>query len=388
MSTTWALTAEQIADNACWMLGLAPGGKAPQPWHRAKSLEILNGVLKQMPWYGYLWPKVASRYPFVIPAGDTAGIALPAGYSSSPVVKIFQDTLKAGFKKADSVSSAGDADTGQPIVVRPGNVLGISGGKGYFSTVIANGGFGIADCGKNGVVGLTLSTLGAWSTVLAFRGKDLQNILGFSATAANYMLIKEVNDVVSILKTYTSPVPVSGDKIMVRYNGSSIIPVVNGVDLEPYYSTLFLEETGVGVGAGDTLARFEDLFYSTGAEREIDLVTSGAWSEISNKMSLADLPTKGYISPSGRLYLSPSPNYFIRGTLQYAAKLDDLVAGAAPDMTSDFHPILSHMVADQLSFFVGRRALGISSKREWEEKLPLAIAAHNDTGDVFGDYDE
>lgn len=121
MAVTWALTAEQIVDDACYMLGLAPLGKSPQAAHRAKGLQILNGVLKSMPWYGALWPSTTEdQHSFVIPAGSTEPIAAPANFFSSPVVKVGIDLTKDGFDRAANASSVGEMDSGGEWTVESG----------------------------------------------------------------------------------------------------------------------------------------------------------------------------------------------------------------------------------------------------------------------------
>ena len=385
MAVTWALTAEQIVDDACYMLGLAPLGSATKAVHRAKGLQILNGVLKSMPWYGALWPSTTeSLYPLALQPGG-GPIALPANYLSSPIFQVGIDAFRAGFNLEDSALSPGPLDTGQEWTA-VGGVFGRSGGCLYLTTATPSSAI-LVDTGfSDGEIGVTLSiSTGANYPVVVFRlDEDTDTAFSFGNTAGSYSIYYGV----TLVKTYATPVPADDDIISVRYIGPSIIPIVNGVELEAYQSIANLTSTVAGIGCSGTTARFKNFYWTNGETRLLEIVTSGAWAEIPNKFNTADYPTKAYIDPANRLHVWPLPNYFTRGLLQYQSQLADLVAGASPDMTSDFHPILSNMVGDKLSLFTGRRVLGKDCERRWKEELPLAIAAHNDQGDVIGDYDE
>jgi hypothetical protein len=98
MATTWALTAEQIVDQACWNLGLAGINKSVRPEHRMLGLRILNAILKRLKIYGYAWPKsVDAEWRFAIDAGNTQPIAGPSDFLSAPVIKVFEDIYRDGF---------------------------------------------------------------------------------------------------------------------------------------------------------------------------------------------------------------------------------------------------------------------------------------------------
>lgn len=60
MSVTWSLTRERICDKAlekCKRLGV---GRTVSGDDRALCLEALDGILKNLHWYGYSWPKTQS----------------------------------------------------------------------------------------------------------------------------------------------------------------------------------------------------------------------------------------------------------------------------------------------------------------------------------------
>jgi hypothetical protein len=63
LTTSWTLTRERICDKAlekCQRLGV---GRTVSADDRALCLEALDGILKNLHWYGYSWPKTVSGRP-------------------------------------------------------------------------------------------------------------------------------------------------------------------------------------------------------------------------------------------------------------------------------------------------------------------------------------
>lgn len=80
MSITWNLVRERICDKALEKCGVLGAGEQVSPDDRSLCLEALDGVLKNLLWYGYSWPKtVSSSTALSLLAGITNTI-LPADY--------------------------------------------------------------------------------------------------------------------------------------------------------------------------------------------------------------------------------------------------------------------------------------------------------------------
>lgn len=83
MATAWSLTRERLADKAlehCVVLGV---GKIPAYEDRGLALETLDGMLKELPIYGYSWPKIINAQATLTLAANTSPTALPTDYYGS-----------------------------------------------------------------------------------------------------------------------------------------------------------------------------------------------------------------------------------------------------------------------------------------------------------------
>jgi hypothetical protein len=83
MSTTWTLTRERVADKAlehCRVLGV---GKVASFEDRALALETMDALLKELPIYGYSWPKISVVQSSLSLVAATSPTAMPADYYGS-----------------------------------------------------------------------------------------------------------------------------------------------------------------------------------------------------------------------------------------------------------------------------------------------------------------
>ena len=76
MSTSWSETATEICSDALMHLGVISTGESIGGDELAQALRALDSVLKELPLYGYSWPKLSSETAFTWVSGQT--IALPA----------------------------------------------------------------------------------------------------------------------------------------------------------------------------------------------------------------------------------------------------------------------------------------------------------------------
>lgn len=81
-AVNWTLTRERVGDKAlekCQRLGIA---RTASPDDRNLCLEALDGILKNLLWYGYSWPKTASGFSTLVLTSGLPSIALPQDYYS------------------------------------------------------------------------------------------------------------------------------------------------------------------------------------------------------------------------------------------------------------------------------------------------------------------
>lgn len=60
MSTNWTLLRERVCDKALEKCGVLGAGEQVDADDRNVCLEALDGILKNLQWYGYTWPKTFS----------------------------------------------------------------------------------------------------------------------------------------------------------------------------------------------------------------------------------------------------------------------------------------------------------------------------------------
>jgi hypothetical protein len=83
MSTAWTLAAADVCTDALEHLGVVGAGEAASGEDMQVALRALDGVLKELPLAGYVWPKLSAETALTWTAGQT--ILLPADYFGSPV---------------------------------------------------------------------------------------------------------------------------------------------------------------------------------------------------------------------------------------------------------------------------------------------------------------
>lgn len=87
MSTSWILTAQQICTDALEHIGAIAAGETPSAEDMQTALRGLDAVLKELPLYGYTWPKLSGEVTLTWDAGTPQAISLPADYFNYPNAK-------------------------------------------------------------------------------------------------------------------------------------------------------------------------------------------------------------------------------------------------------------------------------------------------------------
>lgn len=95
MPAAWTLAAAEVCTDALEHLGVIGAGEAASGDDMQVALRALDGVLKELPLNGYVWPKLSSETSLAWTAGQT--IPLPADYFGAPVVSRIVDGKKVGL---------------------------------------------------------------------------------------------------------------------------------------------------------------------------------------------------------------------------------------------------------------------------------------------------
>lgn len=84
MSTSWTLTAGEICTDALEHLGAIGEGETPSAGDMQTCLRGLDGLLKELPTFGYHWPALAAEAPLVWTGANP--FMLPDDYFNYPFV--------------------------------------------------------------------------------------------------------------------------------------------------------------------------------------------------------------------------------------------------------------------------------------------------------------
>lgn len=87
MTTAWTETAQQICTDALEHLGAIGANETPSAADMQTALRGLDAVLKELPTFGYSWPKLSGDVVLTWAIGTPQTIALPADYFNYPVVR-------------------------------------------------------------------------------------------------------------------------------------------------------------------------------------------------------------------------------------------------------------------------------------------------------------
>lgn len=86
MTTTWNLTREQIGKAALRKVGNLARGATPRQDDLQICYDALDGILKELPIYGYSWPQIAPAQAVVTLVAATATATLPTDYYGNPIL--------------------------------------------------------------------------------------------------------------------------------------------------------------------------------------------------------------------------------------------------------------------------------------------------------------
>lgn len=92
MSTTWNLTRLQIATKALQKVGTLARGETPDQDDLDLVYDALDALLKELPIYGYAWPRMASGQTALPLVAATQATNLPADYYPGSALVSFLDS--------------------------------------------------------------------------------------------------------------------------------------------------------------------------------------------------------------------------------------------------------------------------------------------------------
>ncbi|MNS19092.1 hypothetical protein D3C71_868110 [compost metagenome] len=166
--------------------------------------------------------------------------------------------ISDSFNRANSVSTVGTADTGQPWVPSSGSTWGISGGQIYCSSDVNVDSITMETSMRNYQISARLSS---------YSNKRYMNLIFHYYNDTTYLLARVLNGNAEIYKLESgasilasAPVPVVDGQpytLTVRCYGTNIVVNVDGVDYINYYlfgadSTKFPPYTRVGLRLSKT----------------------------------------------------------------------------------------------------------------------------------------
>lgn len=86
MPTAWNLTREQIGRAALRKVGNLARGETPNADDLKLATDALDGILKELPIYGYSWPQISVAQAVLTLAANIGSVSLPTDYYGNPIV--------------------------------------------------------------------------------------------------------------------------------------------------------------------------------------------------------------------------------------------------------------------------------------------------------------
>ena len=114
MATSWAQTSGEIVRSALEHMGVIDAVATPSAEDAAVCLRALNGVLKELPIYGYQWPEYQEGVPVTWVSG--ADVTLPADFYGFPLIRRSDGVILREFTAIEwaNMDVGARAQTGTP----------------------------------------------------------------------------------------------------------------------------------------------------------------------------------------------------------------------------------------------------------------------------------
>lgn len=88
MTTSWAQTAGELVRSALEHMQIIDAGEVPSGADNAVCLRALDGLLKELPSFGYLWPEYKVDQSVSWSSGTPSYVTLPTDFLAFPFVRI------------------------------------------------------------------------------------------------------------------------------------------------------------------------------------------------------------------------------------------------------------------------------------------------------------
>lgn len=87
MATAWAQTATEMIRSSLEIMGIITATETPSAEDHAACLKALNGLLKEMPVYGYLWPEYVEGVALTWSNLTPSTVTLPTNFYGFPLIR-------------------------------------------------------------------------------------------------------------------------------------------------------------------------------------------------------------------------------------------------------------------------------------------------------------
>lgn len=87
MATSWAQTASEIAKSALEHMGIIAAGETPSADDTDVCLRALNGLMKELPIYGYQWPEYRQDQAITWSSGTPSTVNMPVDFYGFPFLR-------------------------------------------------------------------------------------------------------------------------------------------------------------------------------------------------------------------------------------------------------------------------------------------------------------
>lgn len=115
MSTSWTLTATEICRDALEHLQVVGANETVSASDQQIALKALDGVLKELPLYGYVWPKLSGEVALTWGGVGVQTMVLPTDYYNFPIAWKLLNGQKSPLRQivhADWIQMTDRAATG------------------------------------------------------------------------------------------------------------------------------------------------------------------------------------------------------------------------------------------------------------------------------------
>ena len=322
MSTDFTLTRERIADKSLEKCGVLGADQTPSSADRALALETLDLILKQLPIYGYSWPKTRAVTTEIAFNRERVDYGFPNDYQGNPILRILGE---AGGSRPLRLFY-------QPEWLRLQRFVG--GDK------VVNGQF------TNGITGGTDQSVGDGS--ISANTSPISGVgaldLNQGTIAANFGIYEQQIGSLTGERLHELKIEVSVNNVTLRVGTTSgASDVLADTTLTP------------GDPVAVPLVNRTQFFVPIGGTIFIQLESGGAVSTTSTVdiLTLFEFrhgePDKAYIdAQANRIFLHPVPlrDGLIR--FSYAAVIDDTVGGQPPDVDNPWILGLAYGIASEI----------------------------------------